>query len=301
MAAWINYFNCILVNFCNVEEVTMVKGRNKDVMTIAVASGKGGVGKTNVVANLAIAMRRLGRKPLIFDADLGLSNIDVLLHLAPRYNIQHLLKGEKSLKDIIIEGPEGILILPASSGVQELTRLDEFQRLRILEEFDSFDNDIDTLLIDTSAGISENVAFFCVAAQEIIVVTSPEPTAVTDAYALIKVLSSRYQERDFDILVNSVRSETEAMDVFKRLSIATERFLNISINYLGFIPLDYSVQRAVRSQKAFISAYPDCLASRQVMEIATHLIEAGKKRLKGSLQFFIGNLVSAGERLTNRI
>lgn len=272
--------------------------RSKDVMTIAVASGKGGVGKTNVVANLAIAFRRLSRKPMIFDADLGLSNIDILLHLAPRYNIQHLLSGERSLKDIIIEGPEGILILPASSGVQELTNLNEFQRLRILEEFDSFDQDIDTLLIDTSAGISENVAFFCVAAQEILVITSPEPTAITDAYALIKVLSSRYQERDFDILVNSVRSETEAIDVFKRLSIATEKFLNISINYLGYIPLDYSVQRAVRSQKAFISAYPDCLASKQIMDIASQLIEnKNKKVIKGGLQFFIGNLVSAGERV----
>lgn len=273
--------------------------RSKDVMTIAVASGKGGVGKTNVVANLAIAFRRLGRKPMIFDADLGLSNIDILLHLAPRYNIQHLLSGERSLKDIIIEGPEGILILPASSGVQELTNLNEFQRLRILEEFDSFDQDIDTLLIDTSAGISENVAFFCVAAKEILVITSPEPTAITDAYALIKVLSSRYQERDFDILVNSVRSETEAIDVFKRLSIATEKFLNISINYLGYIPLDYSVQRAVRSQKAFISAYPDCLASKQIMDIASQLIENKKKKvIKGGLQFFIGNLVSAGERVS---
>lgn len=275
------------------------KGKTGDVMTIAVASGKGGVGKTNVVANLAIAFRRLGRRPMVFDADLGLSNIDVLLHLAPRYNIQHLLKGERSLKEIVVEGPEGILILPASSGVQELTTLNEFQRLRILEEFDSFDHTIDTLLIDTSAGISENVAFFCVAAQEIIIVTSPEPTAITDAYALIKVLSNRYQERDFDILVNSVRSEKEAVDVFKRLSVATEKFLNISINYLGFIPLDYSVQRAVREQKAFISAFPECLASKQIMEIANQLIETERKKgIKGGIQFFIGNLASAVERLS---
>lgn len=275
------------------------KGKTGDVMTIAVASGKGGVGKTNVVANLAIAFRRLGRRPMIFDADLGLSNIDVLLHLAPRYNIQHLLKGERSLKEIVVEGPEGILILPASSGVQELTTLNEFQRLRILEEFDSFDHIIDTLLIDTSAGISENVAFFCVAAQEIIIVTSPEPTAITDAYALIKVLSNRYQERDFDILVNSVRSEKEAVDVFKRLSVATEKFLNISINYLGFIPLDYSVQRAVREQKAFISAFPESLASKKIMEIANQLIETERKKgIKGGIQFFIGNLASAVERLS---
>jgi len=268
----------------------------RNVKTIAVASGKGGVGKTNVVANLAIAMKRLGRDVMILDADLGLSNIDVLLHLAPRHNIQHVLSGEKTLRDIVVNGPHGIRILPASSGVQELTRLDEFQRLRILEEFSVFDNDADILLIDTAAGISENVAFFCIAAQEIVVVTSPEPTAITDAYALIKVLFTRYQEKGFNVLVNSARSSAEAMEVFRRLSLAAEKFLNVSLNYLGFIPFDESVPKAVMGQKAFIDIYPDSPASRRIMEIASKVLES-RTRVKGTLQFFIKDLLSASANL----
>jgi flagellar biosynthesis protein FlhG len=228
---------------------------------------------------------------MIVDADLGLSNIDVLLHLAPKHNMQHLLRDGMALKDIVIEGPHGIQILPAGSGVQELTALDEFQRLKILEAFDSYDNDIDVLLIDTAAGISENVAFFCIAAQEIIVVTSPEPTAITDAYALIKVLTTRYQEKNFLILVNSARSETEAFEVFKRLSLAAEKFLNISLDYLGFLPYDQAVPDAVRAQRAFLDLYPKKEISKKIMEIAGLFLNRNDK-VKGTLQFFIGNLLS---------
>lgn len=264
----------------------------KYVKTIAVASGKGGVGKTNVTANLAIAMRTLGKKVMIVDADLGLSNIDVLLHLAPKHNIQHLLNNSMSLKDIVIEGPHGVQILPAGSGVQELTALDEFQRLKILEAFDTYESDIDVLLIDTAAGISENVAFFCIAAQEIVIVTSPEPTAITDAYALIKVLYTRYQEKDFLVLVNSARNADDAFDVFKRLSLAAERFLNISLDYLGYLPFDEAVPQSVRAQRAFLDLYPRNEISLRITEIAKKFLERSD-RVKGSLQFFIGNLLSA--------
>jgi flagellar biosynthesis protein FlhG len=241
--------------------------KRKNVRTIAIASGKGGVGKTNVVANLAIALRRLGKNVMVLDADLGLSNIDVLLQLAPKYNIQHVLSGEMTLKDIVVEGPLGIKILPAGSGIQELTSLDEFQRLKLLEEFDAYDGALDFLLIDTAAGISENVAFFCIAAQDIVVITTPEPTAITDAYALIKVLFTRYQEKEFRILVNLTRSSEEGFEVFRRLSIAAEKFLNISLDYLGHIPLDEYMQKAVRSQRALLEIYPNSIASRQFAEI----------------------------------
>ncbi len=265
----------------------------KTIRTIAVASGKGGVGKTNITANLAIGLSRMNNRVLVFDADLGLSNIDVILNLANKYNINHLFNGEKQLKDLIVEGPEGILVLPASSGIQELTELDEFQRLRLIEEFESYDNGIDYLLIDTSSGISSNVAFFCMAAQEIVIVTSAEPTAMTDAYALMKVLFTKYQEKNFKVLVNSVKNEREGTDVFRRLSTAAERFLSISLDYIGFIPLDSSVPNAVRQQRAFLDMYPDCEASKSILKITDRINSAENNNVKGTLQFFLGGLLKA--------
>lgn len=268
------------------------KRQQKQIKTITVTSGKGGVGKSNVVANLAIAFSKAGKKVMIIDADLGLSNIDVIFDLAPKYTIQHILSGEKRLADVLADGPYGIKILPASSGVQELTELNEFQRLRLIEEFEAYDADIDLLLIDTGAGISENVAFFCIASQEIIVVTSPEPTALTDAYALIKVLNTRYQEKDFKILVNSARNSEDAFEVFKRLSIAAEKFLSLSLDYLGFLPYDETVPKAVRQQKAFIEAYPNSKASENLRIIAAKVLEEeSPKKIKGSLQLFLGNIL----------
>lgn len=265
----------------------------KSIRTIAVASGKGGVGKTNITANLAIGLSRLNKKVLILDADLGLSNIDVILNLATKFNIKHLFNGEKRLSDLVVEGPAGIRILPASSGIQELTELDEFQRLRLIEEFETYDEDVDYLLIDTSSGISSNVAFFCMAAQDIIVVTSAEPTAMTDAYALIKVLFTRYQEKHFKILVNSVTDEQEGVNVYKRLSTATERFLSISLDYIGYIPHDVCVQKAVRQQRAFMEIYPDSRAAQSLLRITKKVHNNGNHQVKGTLQFFLGGLLKA--------
>ena len=269
----------------------------KHVRTITVTSGKGGVGKTNMVANLAIALSKAGKEVLVFDADLGLSNIDVLLDLAPKYNIEHVLNGEKGLEDVIIEGPCGIKILPASSGVQEMTELDELQRMRLVEAFDAYDANMDYLIIDTGAGISSNVAFFCIASQEIIVVTSAEPTSLTDAYALIKVLFTRYQEKDFKILVNSAKGPADALEVFRRLSLAAEKFLNISLDYLGYIPRDESVSKAVRAQKAFIDVYPGSIASTQINEIAAKLSSESGNKVKGSMQLFFGNLLKGSREV----
>lgn len=269
----------------------METAERKQVRTIAVASGKGGVGKTNITANLAIGFSRLNKKVLVLDADLGLSNIDVILNLATKYNIRHLFSGEKRLKDLIVEGPQGIKVLPASSGIQELTVLDEFQRLRLIEEFDSYENDVDYLLIDTSSGISTNVAFFCMAAQEIIIITSAEPTAMTDAYALIKVLFTKYQEKYFKVLVNNVSDDREAREVYRRLATAAERFLSISLDYIGFVPHDSCVQKAVRQQKALIEAYPGCEASRSILRISEKIDKDNINHIKGTLQFFLGGLL----------
>ncbi len=265
--------------------------KERSVKTIAITSGKGGVGKTNITANLAMEIRKKGFSVMILDADLGLSNIDILFQIAPKYNLQHVLNGQMDLQDIIVEGPMGIKILPASSGVQELTALNEFQRLKLLEGFDSYNIDIDYFLIDTAAGISENVAFFCVAAQEIVIVTTPEPTSLTDAYALIKVLFTRYQEKEFKVLVNFAKNPEEGFGVFKNLSRVAERFLSISLDYIGYIPFDNALKKSVKAQKPVVDIFPDSVSARQFSAIAERFLNK-KSTVKGSLQFFIGNLLT---------
>lgn len=261
--------------------------------TVTVASGKGGVGKTNVVANLAVALRAMGQDVLILDADMGSNNLDVLLHLSPQRNIAQVLSGEMRLEDVVVDGPHGIKVLPGAFGAQELTRLDRNQRMRLLEAFDAYDADVDVLLIDTPAGISENVAFFCVASRETLVVTVPEPTAAAGARALIDVLSTRYREKRFTLLVNSARSEADALEAYRVLSATPGGLRDVSLDYIGYIPLDASVQDAVRSQAPFIDMFPDGPASRSVREIASRILERPGGDVKGTLQFFLENLFSA--------
>jgi len=217
---------------------------------IAITSGKGGVGKTNVVGNLAIACQKSGKNVLIFDADLGLANIDIIYGLNPKYNIDDVIKGDKELSQIIVNGPEGVAVIPASSGVQELAHLTEGHKINLLNEFDILNNMFDILLIDTGAGISSNVIYFNLAAQERIVIATPEPTSVTDAYALMKVMFSQHGTKQFFLLVNMVRDENEAISVYQNLSRVVARFMvGVSMEYAGFIPWDTRLQEAVRRRK----------------------------------------------------
>lgn len=235
---------------------------------ITVTSGKGGVGKTNVVANLAIGLARIGKRVLVLDADLGLGNIDVLLGLVPRYTLEHVLSGSHHLSDIIIEGPAGIRVLPAGSGLPRLTSLTDAQQLILQTELEMVTDKAEVLLIDTGAGVSPNVTYFASAAQETIVVISPEPTSLTDAYALIKVLCREHRERRFHVLVNMVKSQREAAQTFRKLDVAAERFLNVSLEYLGFIPLDDYLPMAVIEQKAVTERFPCSPAARTFVELA---------------------------------
>ena len=262
--------------------------REKWPRVIAVSSGKGGVGKTNVVANLAFALTRLGEKVLVWDADLSLANLDILLGLTPRYTIEHLLSREKSLREILVEGPGGMTILPASSGVQELADLDENQKLFLLTELESLAENVDILLIDTGAGISSNVLYFNMAAEEVIVVVTPEPTSITDAYALMKVLSTRHQKRHFAILVNSAQTGPEAKEVFRKISRVVDRFLgDVSLDYAGFIPFDEKLPAAVKQQRPVLEAFPQASSSRSFMEVARALREKPlRSESHGNPQFF---------------
>ncbi|CAB1076960.1 Flagellar synthesis regulator FleN [Olavius algarvensis Delta 1 endosymbiont] len=221
--------------------------RRDRARVIAITSGKGGVGKTNIVANLGYAFTRMGKKVLILDADLGLGNLDVLLGLAPRFNLSHVIMDEKTIDDILVEGPGKMKILPASSGIQELTNLTREQKINILTQLDHLINDIDILLIDTAAGISPNVMDFNATAQEIVVVVSPEPTSITDAYALMKVLSLKYSEKICKLLVNRTARPEEGREVFRQLHLVTDRFLDLNREPAHKLKIDQNKLQNCRS------------------------------------------------------
>jgi flagellar biosynthesis protein FlhG len=217
-------------------------------------------------------MGRYGKKVMILDADLGLGNLDVLLGLSPVYNLGHVITGEKSLGEIIVEGPGGLMILPAASGLYELTRLSMQQQFSIFSQLEAMAQTVDVLLIDTAAGISTNVLTFNATANEILVVVTPEPTSITDAYALMKVLSMRYAEKHFKLLVNQATDADEARDVFEQLSLVAERFLTISIDYVGHVLLDRNVGRSVRRQRILAEMAPESEAARCISTVARRLI-----------------------------
>jgi flagellar biosynthesis protein FlhG len=282
------------------------KGSTEDqggVRVLAVTSGKGGVGKTNVVANLAFGLSKLGKRVMVLDADVGLANMDVLLGLSPKFHLGHVFSGQKRLEEIIVPGPGGIRIIPASSGIQELVDLTREQRLSIMAELNALDGDIDILLIDTSAGISSNVTYFNLLADEIIVLASSEPTSITDAYALMKVLFLKYGEKSFKLLVNAIRNDKEAREVFLNLSTVAERFLNLSIDYWGFIPHDPNLPKAVCKQKLLMELYPESKASLGIEKLAKKIWEMPSSRgLKGNIKLFgkammiDGNLARDGKK-----
>ncbi|WP_173179012.1 MinD/ParA family protein [Desulfosarcina ovata] len=241
---------------------------------IAVTSGKGGVGKTNIVANLGYTLCKAGKRVLIFDADLGLGNLDVLLGLTPRYNLSHVIEGVKTLPEIVISGPGNLKILPASSGIQALTRLTFSQKLEVFNELNTLLSNYDIVLIDTAAGISSNVLYFNASANEIMVVVTPEPTSITDAYALMKILSVKYQEKNFRLIVNQVKNTREADDISRQLCLVTNRFLDISVEHFGSVMADDNVKVGVRKQQVVSEWSPMTKASRCFSELAHKLIRS---------------------------
>jgi flagellar biosynthesis protein FlhG len=272
---------------------TAIPALLKPVRVMSVSSGKGGVGKSNVVINLSVAFDRLGLRTLIMDADLGLANIDVLLGLTPKYNMSHVLSGQKRLEEVLVDGPGRVKIMPATSGVQELTRLTDEQKLLFLEMLDELETDIDVLLIDTGAGISDTVLYFNLAAHERIIVVTPEPTSLTDAYALIKVLYSKHGERNFRILVNQAVNESMGKSIFAKLSKVADHFLDgLSLDYLGTIPHDPAVTKSVMQQRPVLEAFPETQASKAIMRIAETVRNNRPNANQGSIQFFWKRLLN---------
>ncbi|UPW20698.1 MinD/ParA family protein [Agarivorans sp. TSD2052] len=274
----------------------MMQQKN-NVKVIAVTGGKGGVGKTNVTLNMGIAMAAQGKRVMVLDADLGLANVDVLLGLRVTKNLSHVLSGECTLDEVLVEGPNGILIAPATSGTQSMVELSPAEHAGLIRAFSSLKTPIDVLLVDTAAGISDMVLSFAKASQDIVVVVCDEPTSITDAYALIKLLSNNHGVYKFKIVANMIRSLREGQELFAKLTRVTDRFLDATLELVSCIPYDNNVRLAVRKQRVVVEAYPKSPASLAFRSLANKATTWPiPEQAGGHLEFFIENLLEFGQR-----
>jgi flagellar biosynthesis protein FlhG len=262
------------------------------VQVIAVTGGKGGVGKTSVAVNLATAMASAGRRVMLLDGDLGLANVDVFLGLSPRYTMAHVLSGERTLEEVILDSPYGFQVVPGASGVAELANLSAAGHLGLVQAFSSLSTRLDALIVDTSAGIAHSVVQFSQAAQHVLLVVCDEPASMTDAYALIKVLSRNHGIAKFRIVANMTRGPGEGQELFRKLERVTARFLDVTLEFAGEIPEDPYLRRAIREQRPVVSAFPASPASRAFKKLA---MQADKWPVpdcpRGNLEFFVERLV----------
>ncbi|HJW09431.1 MAG TPA: MinD/ParA family protein [Holophagaceae bacterium] len=240
---------------------------------MAITSGKGGVGKTNVVAGLALALAELKQRVVIVDADFGLANLDILLGLSPVHTLESVLRGDRILEEILVEGPRGIRIVPASSGIQELTRLDDAGELRLVQGLQRVAEDADWLLIDTAAGVHDSVVKLLMAAQQVLLVATPEPASLVDAYAVLKVMHLRDPEKPVRLLINNAQTAEEAQETALQLGLATTRFLGRELRTLGAIPHDQALLQAVREQRSVVEAYPESPSAKAFHALAHTLLD----------------------------
>ena len=262
---------------------------------IAVTSGKGGVGKTNIAVNLSVCLAKAGKSVVLFDADLSLGNVDIALGLKPKYDLRHVISGERTLEEILMEGPEGIRIIPASSGVSSMIDLSVSQQAGLIRAFSELTFHVDALIVDTGAGIDFSVQTFSSACQEIIVVTCDEPTSITDAYALIKVLNRECGVKRFQVLANMVDNEVQGRQLYGKLSRVTDRFLDVHLGYVGAIPRDEYLCKAVQQQSAVVQVYPRSRSAQALMKLAKTTEESFRHHKSvGGLGFFIERLIHMG-------
>jgi len=249
----------------------MMQACQRPAQVLAITSGKGGVGKTNISANLAICLAASLRKVVLFDADMSLGNLDVVMNITSKYNISHLLNARKTIEEIIHIGPEGLEIVCGASGLEDLADLNEFQRHRLIDELTRLQNQSDAIIIDTAAGISKSVVGFCLAADHVLVVTTPEPTAITDAYAMIKVLAGNNFPGRISLIVNMAETKTSGKSIYQQIAAVARRFLNVHVDCAGILMRDERLRRAVRMRKPVVLAYPRAQITSSIVALAAKL------------------------------
>ncbi len=275
---------------------------HRPVRVVCVTSGKGGVGKTNITVNLALALSLQNQSVMLLDADLGLANVDVILGLHPLYNLSHVISQERTLEEIIVNGPNGIRIIPASSGIKRMAELTPEENAGLVGAFSELNDSMDIMLIDSAAGISDSVVTFCRASHEVVVVVCDEPASITDAYALIKLLSQDYDMERFQILANRVATAQEGRELFNKLVRVSDRFLDVTLSFCGFIPEDPQLRKAVQAQRAVVEAFPSSRSAEAFHRLAAHIIGRWPmpRSASGYLQFFVERLIDPAYRLKER-
>lgn len=264
-----------------------------EARVITVTSGKGGVGKTNFTVNLAIKLSQAGKRVIVIDADLGLANVDVIMGKMSKHNLSDVIKNDKDILEILEEGPCGVKFISGGSGVQDLIRLNKAQLVDLLIKLGKLDHEADIILIDTGAGLSDNVLSFVHAAKEVILVTTPEPTAITDAYALIKTIFHKDSYKNIKIVVNRVDNDKEASNILEKLSLVTEKFIGLKLQKLGFIVNDVSVSKSVKIQQPFVLNYSKCEATKNITDIANILLtNEGEMSGSSGFKMFINKLTN---------
>ncbi len=262
------------------------------IKVVAVTGGKGGVGKTNVSVNLSVALAELRRRVVLMDADLGLANVDVLLGLKVKHTIADVLDGSHSLRDVLLNGPGGIKVVPATSGVQQLTQLTPHEHASLVHAFSDISDQLDVLVVDTAAGISDMVVSFVRASQEVIVVVCDEPSSITDAYALMKLLNKEHNVFRFRVIANMTRTAQEGRLLFEKLNTVCDRFLDASLQYLGHVPFDENVRKSVQQRRPLLEVAPRSKAAIAIKGLAEKIdswqVQSGPR---GHLEFFIERLL----------